>query len=75
MNKFWKICQFFISLTHLEKVSKIDLSDYVTLTFMFFITASCFNFCKKKFCFHSYCVCFINHYIDCPLFMSPPEQC
>ena len=30
-------------------MSKIDLSDYVTLTFMFFITASCFNFCKKSF--------------------------
>ena len=51
MNKFWKICQLFISLTYLEKVSKIDLSDYVTLTFMFFITASCFNFCKKSFAF------------------------
>ena len=49
-------------------MSKIDLSDYVTLTFMFFITASCFNFCKKKVLL-SLLLCMF-HYIDCPLFMS-----
>ena len=32
-------------------MSKIDSSDYVTLTFMFFITASGFNFCEKSFAF------------------------
>ena len=53
-------------------MSKIDLSDYVTFTFMFFITASCFNFCKKVLL--SLLLCMFL-YIDCPLFMSPPEQC
>ena len=54
-------------------MSKIDLSDYVTLTFMFFITASCFNLYKKKVLLSL--LLSIFHYIDCPLFMSPPEQC
>ena len=53
-------------------MSKIYLSDYVTLTYMFFITALVSIFVKTVLL--SLLLC-IFHYIDCPLFMSPPEQC
>ena len=53
-------------------MSKIDLSDYVTLIFMFIPLLLVSIFVKKVLL--SLLLCMF-HYIDCPLFMSPPEQC
>ena len=53
-------------------MSKIDLR-LCDIDIYVYTTASCFNFCKKKVLL-SLLLCMF-HYIDCPLFMSPPEQC